>query len=110
MKKGHIGIAMILSLLVGSNSVLQAQWVSDNQPEGGSVSCFASNSSYLFAGTDRNGVFRSGDNGLTWTSVRNGMSNTSIDALLALGMNLYAATFGGGIYLSTDNGTDWKLL
>ena len=61
----------------------------------------------IFAGADGDGVFRSTNNGTTWTLVSTGLTNTRIFALAASGINLYAGTFGGGVFFSTNNGTSW---
>ncbi len=61
----------------------------------------------IFAGADGDGVFRSTNNGTTWTLVSTGITNTRIFALATSGTNLYAGTFGGGVFLSTNNGTNW---
>ncbi len=42
-----------------------------------------------------------------WTPVNNGLSNTSVTAMVAVFDTLYAATDGGGIFKSTDNGDSW---
>jgi len=55
---------------------------------------------HLFAGTAQ-GVFRSRDQGESWTPVNTGLTNT---AILALALDprqvLYAGTEGGGVFRS----------
>jgi hypothetical protein len=51
------------------------------------------------------GVFRSTDDGNTWTS--NGLTGLSVFALAVSGTNLFAGTMGGGVFLSTDDGASW---
>jgi hypothetical protein len=48
----------------------------------------------LFAGTFR-GVFRSSNNGISWTAVNTGLTNTTVWALAISGMDLFAGTEGG---------------
>ncbi len=53
------------------------------------------------------GVFRSTDNGTSWTPVNIGLTDsTSIYAFTISGPNLYANT-SYGFFLSTNNGTSW---
>jgi hypothetical protein len=65
----------------------------------------------LFAGADGDGVFRSTNNGTSWTLVSTGLTNTRIYALAVfpapVGYFLFAGTFGGGVFLSTNSGTSW---
>ena len=59
----------------------------------------------IFAGTF-SGVFRSTDDGASWTAVNNGLDWPFIDALAvnADGILFAGTTEGGGVYRSTDNG------
>jgi photosystem II stability/assembly factor-like uncharacterized protein len=63
----------------------------------------------VFAGTfEGGGVYRSTDNGESWTLTINGLANTYV---LALATNadgdIFAGTGGNGIFRSTDNGDTW---
>ncbi len=63
----------------------------------------------LFAGTQSNGVYRSSDNGATWTSVNTGLPNPSIVSLSVVGPNVYAGTGGSGLYVTNNNGANWMV-
>jgi hypothetical protein len=68
--------------------------------------------SFAFIGSDvytaaRQGVFRSGNNGLDWTSANYGLPN-GINCIAAYGNNLFAGTANDGIYLSTNYGASWN--
>jgi len=92
---------------------LQAQWVQTIGPYGGNISCFAVDSTSIFAGTASGGVFLSTNDGQTWVSAESGLINTSTWALAADGVNLFAGTngpYGGGLFASTDNGANWTAL
>ncbi|HZK77254.1 MAG TPA: hypothetical protein VFD13_10125 [Candidatus Kapabacteria bacterium] len=75
--------------------------------------CFCVNGTTLFMGdgsysfNQNAGVFRSTDNGDTWTAAGAGLQNHEIHAFATIGTNLYVGT-SGGICLSTDNGANWK--
>ena len=74
---------------------------------GGLVELPGSGSDYL-AGSN-NGIYRTADNGVTWTWSSSGLPATTIRdfARNADGSALYAATFSYGVYKSTNNGTSW---
>jgi hypothetical protein len=52
-------------------------------------------------------VFLSTNNGISWSTVNTGLTNTYVGALTVSGTNLFAGT-QGGVFLSTDNGTSWN--
>ncbi|MBL7997789.1 MAG: T9SS type A sorting domain-containing protein [Candidatus Kapabacteria bacterium] len=51
------------------------------------------------------GMFRSSDNGETWTKV--GFEGQHVKALTRLGSSVLAATWCGGVFRSEDNGLHW---
>ena len=68
----------------------------------------------IFAGTAGcgTGVYRSTDNGDSWTLVNTGLTSTDVAALASDGSNIFAGTRsimgqGGGMFRSTDNGDTW---
>lgn len=70
----------------------------------------------LFAGTSGGGVYRSTNNGTTWTQVNAGLTAASgqldvwslvVSANGAGGTDLFAGTAGDGVFLSTNNGSNW---
>lgn len=66
---------------------------------------------YLFAGTAEEGVFRSTDNGQTWTACNTGLSNLMVNALFSDERHyLFAGTTNGMVYVSTDDGDNWSQL
>ncbi len=107
MKLFRISCALVavLTLFCSTSS---AQWTGANSglpPE--AVWTYASNASFLFAGTGGGGVFRSADNGATWIPVNSGQPTPNVDALLIHNGVLFAGTNGGGVMKSTDNGDSW---
>ena len=64
---------------------------------------------YLYAGTWGGGVFKSIDNGTTWTEMNDGLVNLAINSLAVNSDDvLFAATFGTGI--ARFEGTSWTQL
>jgi hypothetical protein len=95
-------------------------WTQDNAPLGedslgfGEVTALLVSGTNLFAASfndnviehvpSNNGVFRSTDNGTTWTAANTGLC-LNVRALAVSGTNLFAG--GSGVFLSTNNGTSW---
>ncbi len=103
----------VLCLWCGSGVCGYAQtqpdmvWEQTGGPEGGNIWCFAVSGTSIFAGTD-GGVFRSTNNGASWTAVNTGLMNsTSVYSLAISGSTLFAGTNGGGVYRSSNNGALW---
>jgi hypothetical protein len=74
------------------------------------IRCLAVNQrGYLFAGTTGSGIFRSLDNGQTWSAVNTGLTNQNIQCLWIdeLGC-LFAGTANGGVFQSKDEGENWN--
>jgi uncharacterized protein (TIGR03437 family) len=86
---------------------VDATWAQTSGPEGGFIGAFAVKGRTLFVGTSVGGVYRTTDNGATWTEVKNSLSNSNVPALVVSGATLFAGTNGGGVYRSTDNGANW---
>jgi photosystem II stability/assembly factor-like uncharacterized protein len=80
------------------------------QPDRGAMSrpinSFAESGTNLFAGGY--GIFLSTDSGRNWIDKTNGLEDSSINALAAIGTNIFVAT-DSGIFHSTDSGTHWNL-
>jgi hypothetical protein len=66
----------------------------------------AANDRMLYAGTDRNGVFRQSrdqrEGAPMWRS--SGLSGQKVAAMATSGDRVFAGTLGNGLWVSTDNG------
>lgn len=73
------------------------------------ITSLAINSSgHVFAGTLYGGVFRSTDNGNSWTQSSTDLTFTHMDHLVVNSSGyIFAGTFNKGVYRSTDNGDNW---
>jgi hypothetical protein len=60
-------------------------------------------------GTDRRsgGVFRTTNDGITWSGVSSGLTDSSVYSLAATSTRLFAAT-ASGLFASTDDGEHWS--
>jgi photosystem II stability/assembly factor-like uncharacterized protein len=54
-----------------------------------------------YAGTRREGVFRSTDSGRNWTAINNGYNNSMIDALVSTNVEKFAAA-GGRVFVASN--------
>ena len=79
-------------------------------PSGLRVDSFAvmENTLYMgvYMGKDK-GLFRSVDEGDSWTRITAGSMKHTVEALAVSGTTLYAGTFGSGVFRSTDGGNAW---
>lgn len=73
------------------------------------VSCFANNSSTLYAGSIR-GIYSSTDYGLNWDTVTTNLSNSTITSITANDSVIIAGTNGQGLFRSTDQGNTWDTI
>jgi photosystem II stability/assembly factor-like uncharacterized protein len=111
-----VRLLFVVFCIINSTSVVLAQWVKTNGPNSSYVTCLAVSDSSLFAGTRGSGIFRSTDNGASWTSVNSGLNSSTDSLVKALvvssgnggsGATLYAGT-GGGVFRSVTNGNIWN--
>ncbi len=66
---------------------------------------FALSQNNYFLGSN-NGVYKSNDDGLTWTG--SGLTGNTINVMKFNGNNLFAGTNSNGLYISTDYGSSWN--
>ncbi|HUI64264.1 MAG TPA: T9SS type A sorting domain-containing protein [Bacteroidota bacterium] len=101
MKRRYL---LCLSLAaVCCTTTVHTQWLQSADSLMSDIRSIVANGSYLYAGAYA-GVYRSADNGFSWTSVLN---NTDIRGMAVIGSNIFAGTFGSGVLRSTDNGANW---
>jgi photosystem II stability/assembly factor-like uncharacterized protein len=68
-------------------------------------------SSILYAGTRYGGVYKSIDGGSNWKRINNGLTVTSVQALIINPLDpavLYAGTFDKGLFKTTNGGSSWN--
>lgn len=101
---------LLVTFLFFYNGVLQAQWAQTNGPCGARVLSFAqtpngSGGTNLYAGILSNGVYLSTDNGLSWKTANNNMTDASINFFTGDGLNLFAGS--SRLYRLPANSTNW---
>src|SRR5438477_11414174 len=68
-----------------------------------SMTAFGGN---IFAGTYNYGVYKSTNDGTSWTQINNGLANLNVRGLAVNGNVVYAGTENGA-FVSTDTGATW---
>lgn len=79
-------------------------------PSGLRVDSFTAMGDLLYIGIHTggdDGLFRSDDEGDTWTRITTEEMTHTVEALASFGTTLYASTFGGGVFRSEDSGDSW---
>ncbi|TAK65383.1 MAG: T9SS type A sorting domain-containing protein [Bacteroidetes bacterium] len=104
--------AQSLFLLLFFSTHLNAQpnfWQPTNGPNAGIIHKIVIDSlSNIYAATE-NGIFRSPDNGNSWTALNNGLTNLNVHSFtIAPGGTFLAGTWGDGIFRSTNSGASWN--
>ncbi len=105
-------IASLFVFFVLLSIPLRSQWVKCESPTGGDVHSITNLGNSLIAGLT-GGVYRSTDNGDSWSLV--GLKNENVQSVLASGSTLLAGTLVGSyatgdIHRSTDSGKSWSVV
>jgi hypothetical protein len=95
--KNIFRLPFVLFCLFTTTNPLHAQWIHTNGPYGGDIRCFAVSGTNIFAGA-WGGVFRSTNNGTSWTAVNSGLTNTNILSLAVSATNLFAGIASQGVW------------
>ncbi len=87
-------------------------WRQTNGPYGGKIlTLYETIDGALLAGTEKAGIFRSIDNGYSWTPVNTGLSfggrSMDVTAISEKGNNIYVGVWNT-LYFSTDIGDTWQ--
>lgn len=85
----------------------QSQWEATNGPYGGRVfSLYADANQQVYAGTDDGGLYRSSDNGVTWTYV--GLAQSTVRTITRHPDGRLLAGLQRGLMISSDDGATWR--
>jgi len=91
---------------------LSAQWKQTNGPASAGISALLSSGGTIYAGTEIEGVFRSIDDGQSWTAENTGIEKTFVRSLAANTNYLFAGVDAdyrghGGVYRAPLDGAQW---
>ncbi|MDP2208891.1 MAG: hypothetical protein Q8K98_08965 [Bacteroidota bacterium] len=67
------------------------------------------NPNLVYAGAFGWGVFKSTDGGVTWTSIKTGMTNTHVRSILAISDLVVFAGTNDGVFKTTNGGVTWTI-
>ncbi|MDP4198783.1 MAG: T9SS type A sorting domain-containing protein [Bacteroidota bacterium] len=104
LSKQLVTLSVFAALVCAPASVLHAQWKQCTGPEGGSILTLASMGPYTFAGASGGTVYRSSDNGASWSQVL-GTTNTDVKGIAISGSTIFVAS--DSLYISYDSGLTW---
>jgi photosystem II stability/assembly factor-like uncharacterized protein len=95
-------------LILFSAITADTRWVQTNGPGGSTIKFLAKSSSAIFVATKDHGMFRSTDNGESWSAMHiSGQQNDYIDVFASMGLTVFAVQ-AGSIFRSSDNGITWS--
>lgn len=104
--------ALFCCLFITSIIAQPTSWEQLNGPEGSVPQAILSHQGNLYMSCGLNsaisGVYRSSDEGLTWTDITNGLPVPGIKSFAALGNEIYAVS-DTSIFTSNNNGNTWTL-
>ena len=86
---------------------VSVQWRQTIGASNKNIKAFQVSGTNMFAGAYDGGVFRSTNDGTSWTAVNTDLTNKGVTAMTLHSTNLFVGTDGGGVFLSTNNGTNW---
>jgi photosystem II stability/assembly factor-like uncharacterized protein len=111
--KNSVSAFSLLFLLISSLSAQHAPWEKTAGPPGLTVEVIYKVNNIVYAGTDTQGIYKSTDDGLSWSAANNGIERASIRDIIVSGGNLLAASSStcsnfNNVFKSTDNGETWS--
>jgi photosystem II stability/assembly factor-like uncharacterized protein len=100
---------LIIGILVNSLIYsVSGQWVQTNGPCGGTFKTITTHDSILYTSVFERGVFRSTDQGKSWTAMNEGLNGRDIFTLVSFGNELIAGTELNGVYICSESNGHWS--
>ncbi|MEP7321743.1 MAG: T9SS type A sorting domain-containing protein [Saprospiraceae bacterium] len=85
----------------------QAVWTKTTLIDKFQIECLASINGDLYVGLGGGGVYKSSDEGTTWTEINNGIGKKYITSIISKGGKIYIASYGEGVFISENKGLSW---
>ncbi len=99
---------LLITILLLCGSQISAQWIKVNSIPINDIVALVVNENKIYAASDSNEIYKSSDNGLTWTTLTVSSSPIDITSLIFLNSRIYAGTYRSGVFTSQDNGDTWN--
>ncbi len=98
-------IAFFLLFLTTSST---AQWIKIQNP-GSRATSYKEISEQLYIGTEDNGIFKSSNNGDSWTKIQTDLFESVFDIQAFQNRNdtIWVGSYGGGVMVTYDKGNTW---
>ncbi len=103
--KRLLTLTLFAALAAMPTCALRAQWMPVG-PEGGSILRLAEMGRYTFAGTTGGTLYRSSNDGASWSQVL-GTTNTEMEGIAISGSTVFVAS--DSLYISNDSGSTWTV-
>lgn len=97
----------ILLLVLMLPSIVHAQWKLCGKSQKSLISGMTASNNNIFAATYGEGVLMSKNNGNSWETVNNGLTNLDVQTIYSSDNIIYAGT-AKGFFVSTDDGSSWE--
>jgi photosystem II stability/assembly factor-like uncharacterized protein len=111
MKRAFLSVVCLSIILFGLSSEVEARWVQTTGPTGGYVGYLATIGSDVYAAVPWGGVYRSVDNGASWTPVNLAPNSTrSVVFFYVLDSKFFVSTVNQELFMSADLGENWTLV
>lgn len=103
----RLGSLLCFLLVILFSDSVSAQWIQTSSGiDRWDIRAVAISGSNVYAGTNLYGVYRSADNGATWS--QSALNNRTVYSLAVSGQKIFAGTSLYGLYISADNGASWS--
>jgi len=108
--KTYTKVKILIAIFICSFNYSNAQWQQCTLSEE-SFECIAIKGDTIFAGSyNNNNIYRSFDNGTSWTILNIGLTNHPITSIVISESNIFVCAYGDGVFLSNDNGENWAAI
>jgi photosystem II stability/assembly factor-like uncharacterized protein len=98
---------LIMIMLLSGNQIF-AQWIKVSSIPNNNIVALKVDQNTIYAASGTNEIYKTSDNGLTWTTLTVSRSPIDITSLIFYKQKIYGGTFRFGVFTSKDNGNTWE--